>query len=391
MLWDASAINGYAIEASDGRLGTVSELLFEDVGWVVRWLVVDTGNWLPGRKVLLPLSALGQPDRALRHFPIKLTMQQVKDSPDVDTDLPVSRQIEAQVHDYFGWDPYWSGSFPAMSNTLRDIARHDCVQLNKPVRLKELTQAVQCLLPASRSAGHSPPVQHLSTEGANNLGQVIFVIDDDRHIREELRKALEADGRAVEDFATCEAFLDAYHPGREACLLVDAYLPGMSGLELLQHLSHLSHRLPAIMITGHGDVPMAVQAMKAGALDFIEKPFNESDLRASVERALEQSRDLDKSLAWRETAANRIAVLTPRQRQIMDLVLAGHPSKNIAADLGISQRTVETHRASIMKKTGAKSLPALARLAVAAAEKGADKPLVQDDPSITVARRTVRT
>jgi hypothetical protein len=118
MLWDASAINGYAIEASDGRLGTVSDLLFEDVGWIVRWLVVDTGNWLPGRKVLLPLSALGHPDRALRHFPIKLTMQQVKDSPDVDMDLPVSRQIEAQVHDYFGWDPYWSGSFPAMSNAM---------------------------------------------------------------------------------------------------------------------------------------------------------------------------------------------------------------------------------------------------------------------------------
>jgi hypothetical protein len=118
MLWDASAINGYAIEASDGRLGTVSDLLFEDAGWVIRWLVVDTGHWLPGRKVLLPLSALGQPDRALRHFPIKLTMQQVKDSPDVDTDRPVSLQIEAQVHDYFGWNPHWGGSFLPMSNAI---------------------------------------------------------------------------------------------------------------------------------------------------------------------------------------------------------------------------------------------------------------------------------
>jgi hypothetical protein len=127
MLWDASAINGYAIEASDGQLGTVSDLLFEDAGWlvrwrdagwIIRWLVVDTSHWLPGRKVLLPLSALGQPDRALHHFPIKLTMQQVKDSPDVDTDLPVSRQVEAQVHNYLGWDPYWSGSFPAMSNAM---------------------------------------------------------------------------------------------------------------------------------------------------------------------------------------------------------------------------------------------------------------------------------
>jgi hypothetical protein len=118
MLWNASAINGYAIEASDGRLGTVSDLLFEDVGWVIRWLVVDTGKWLAGRKVLLPLSALGQPDRTLRHFPVKLTMQQVKDSPDVDTDQPVSRQIEAHVYNYYGWGPYWSGSFLPMSNAM---------------------------------------------------------------------------------------------------------------------------------------------------------------------------------------------------------------------------------------------------------------------------------
>jgi hypothetical protein len=118
MLWDASAFNGYAIEASDGRLGTVSDLLFEDAGWIIRWLVVDTGHWLPGRKVLLPLSALGQPDRALRRFPVKLTMQQVKDGPNVDTDMPVSRQIETQVHDYYGWDPYWIGSFPEMGNTI---------------------------------------------------------------------------------------------------------------------------------------------------------------------------------------------------------------------------------------------------------------------------------
>jgi two-component system CheB/CheR fusion protein len=286
--------------------------------------------------------------------------------------LQVVEKLRAQLHRRV---PVIVLTGDISTSTLRDIARHDCVQLNKPVRLKELTQAVQRLLLASRSAGHSPPV-HLPTEGANNLGQVIFVIDDDRHIRDGVRKVLEADGRAVEDFATCEAFLEAYHPGREACLLVDAYLPGMSGIELLQHLSHSSHRLPAIMITGNGDVPMAVQAMKAGALDFIEKPFHHSELCASVERAFEQSRDWGKSLDLREAAAKRIAALTTRQRQIMDLVLAGQLSKNIAADLGISQRTVETHRASIMKKTGAKSLPALARLALIAAGNGADEPAV---------------
>jgi two-component system CheB/CheR fusion protein len=300
--------------------------------------------------------------------------------------LQVVEKLRAQLHSRI---PVIVLTGDISTSTLRDIARHDCVQLNKPVRLKELIQAVQSLLPASRAAEHFPLV-HLSTERSKNLGQVVFVIDDDSHIRDGLRKLLEADGRTVEDFATCEAFLEAYHPGREACLLVDAYLPGMSGVELLQHLSHSSHWLSAIMITGNGDVPMAVQAMKAGALDFIEKPFDYNDLRTSVERALEQSRDSGKLLAWREAAANHIATLTPRQRQIMDLVLAGHPSKNIAADLGISQRTVETHRASIMKKTGAKSLPALARLALAA-EKGADEPAVQGESSITVDRRTVRT
>ena len=117
MLWDASATNGYAIEASDGQLVTVSDLLFDDFGWIIRWLVVDTGHWLPGRKVLLPLSALGQPDRALRHFPVNLTMQQVKDSPDSNTDQPASRQIESDLYGYYGWDPYW-GSNTLLSNAM---------------------------------------------------------------------------------------------------------------------------------------------------------------------------------------------------------------------------------------------------------------------------------
>ena len=184
-----------------------------------------------------------------------------------------------------------------------------------------------------------------------------------------MRLLLEDDGRTVVDYPTCEAFLEAYHPGRDACLLVDAYLPGMSGLELLQRLHDTGQRLPAIMMTGNSDVPMAVQAMKAGALDFIEKPIGAKELLAVVQRALDHSRDATKLSAWHEEAAEHIAGLTPRQRQIMDLVLAGQPSKNIAADLGISQRTVENHRAEIMKRTGSKSLPALARLAVAAAQQ----------------------
>ena len=123
MLWNASVIDGYAIEASDGRLGTVSDFLFEDASWMIRWLVVDTGNWLSGRKVLLPLSVLGQPDAGACQFPVKLTMQQVKDSPDVDTDRPVSRQLETHVYDYYGWDPYWGSGLHVTRRDGRAVRR----------------------------------------------------------------------------------------------------------------------------------------------------------------------------------------------------------------------------------------------------------------------------
>jgi two-component system, chemotaxis family, CheB/CheR fusion protein len=159
----------------------------------------------------------------------------------------------------------------------------------------------------------------------------------------------------------------------------------MSGLALLQRLHDAGDRLPSIMITGNSDVPMAVRAMKSGASDFIEKPVGHRDLLASVERALAQSRDSTKLSAWREAAASHLAGLTPRQRQVMELVLAGQASKNIAADLGISQRTVENHRASIMKRTGSKSLPALARLALAATGTVADE---ASGHAVAAARRT---
>src|SRR5271170_2222937 len=111
MLWNASAINGYAITASDGGLGTVSDFLFDDSSWLIRWLVVDTGKWLSGRKVLLPPSVLGHLDAEGEKFPVRLTMQQVKDSPEIATDRPVSRQMETSVYDYYGWSPYWGTGF----------------------------------------------------------------------------------------------------------------------------------------------------------------------------------------------------------------------------------------------------------------------------------------
>jgi two-component system CheB/CheR fusion protein len=273
------------------------------------------------------------------------------------------------------------------TRTLREIAKHDCVRLNKPAKSRELTQVIQRLLQISQSTAH-PPAPHAAEAASSSEPEIIFVIDDDSHIREGIRAVLEEDGRSVEDYPTCEAFLEAHRPSSGACLLIDAYLPGMTGLELLQQLHDAGHRLPAIMITGNADVPMAVQAMKSGASDFIEKPIGPSELLASVERALDQSRDSSKLFAWRESAANQIAGLTQRQRQVMELVLAGQPSKIIAADLSISQRTVENHRASIMKKTGSKSLPALARLALAAAGNDADYPRLQPGSPVTADRQS---
>jgi two-component system CheB/CheR fusion protein len=252
------------------------------------------------------------------------------------------------------------------TEALRDIALHDCVQFNKPVKLSALTQAIDKLLAKPPAALAARPVQPVEAAIASDHGK-IFVVDDDDRILEAIRTVLEDDGRVVETYASCEAFLEAFRPGRSACLLIDAYLPGMSGLELLRRLRADGCHLPSIMITGDSDVPMAVEAMKAGALDFIEKPISRDELIASIERALELSQDSSKLEEWRESAATHLAGLTPRQREVMERVLAGQPSKNIAADLGISQRTVENHRASIMRRTGSKSLPALARLALVAA------------------------
>jgi two-component system CheB/CheR fusion protein len=274
--------------------------------------------------------------------------------------------VAAKVREAFQrWIPVIVLTGDISAETLRRIAGEDCVQLSKPVKAMEVIEAIRRLLPLSPHESYSSGPPRLEASPYGEI-PVIFVIDDDTHVREGIRALLEADGRIVEDFAASEAFLEVHRPGRRGCLLVDAYLPGMTGLELLGRLQRNGDRLPTIVMTGHADVPMAVRAMKLGASDFIEKPIARDELLAALERALERSQDAPKASAWRQDASTRIAALTPRQRQIMDMVLAGHPSKNIAVDLGLSQRTVEHHRAEIMRKTDTKSLPALARLALAA-------------------------
>ena len=255
--------------------------------------------------------------------------------------------------------------------TFRVIAAEDCLSLHKPVKLAALLDMVDTALATlpPQTEGRRFAVASPSPAGRNGVraAALISLIDDDELVRTLASGLLQDDGFEVDAYADGESFLQAYLPGRHGCLLLDAHLPGLSGLGLLTRLRETGDPLPVVMITGSSDLALAVQAMKLGAADFIEKPISREELLGSVERALVQSRDTGLADAWRDSAKHHLAALTARQREIMDLVLAGHPSKNIAADLGISQRTVENHRASIMHKTGSKSLPALARLAMLAA------------------------
>jgi two-component system CheB/CheR fusion protein len=266
------------------------------------------------------------------------------------------------------------------AETLRSIDAADCVSLHKPVKLAILLATVDAAFaktalpilegPTAAVAGGVGASDGwsaaASAETQDRGAAVIYVVDDDALVLDLIAAVLRQDGFEVQTYAECESFLQAYQPGRHGCLILDAHLPGLNGLELMTRMRAAGDPLPVVIITGGGDLAMAVKALKAGASDFIEKPLRREELLASVERALVQSRDSGAAEAWRDAAKGQLGALTSRQREIMDMVLAGHPSKNIAADLGISQRTVENHRAAIMHKTGAKSLPALARLAIAA-------------------------
>lgn len=226
-------------------------------------------------------------------------------------------------------------------------------------------QANRPALGAGASTASGDPDTRPGPLGEEGARPLVFVIDDDPSIRAAMREVLEAEGSEVRDFGRCEDFLEAYGGETLGCLLIDAYLPGMSGLDLLQDMGGRGHPLPSILMTGSSDVQMAVSAMKMGASDFLEKPVTAQALIACVKAALARAKNTDADQANREKAVQALNGLTRRQRQIMTMVLDGHPSKNIAADLGISQRTVENHRAAIMRKTGSRSLPQLARLILA--------------------------
>ena len=192
----------------------------------------------------------------------------------------------------------------------------------------------------------------------------VFVVDDDQAMRNSLKWLIESVSMKVETFESADAFIKSYYPGRSGCLLLDVRMPGMSGLELQEYLSSHQIAIPVIIITGHADVPMAVRAMKAGAIDFIEKPFNDELLLESIRHALlldEKQRDMQ---SQRAEIATRLARLTPREHEVMVMVTNGRANKEIATNLGVSAKTVEAHRARVMEKMEASSLAELVRMAI---------------------------
>jgi len=194
----------------------------------------------------------------------------------------------------------------------------------------------------------------------------VFVVDDDQAMRNSLKWLIESVGMKVETYSTADEFIQNYYPGRAGCLLLDVRMPGMSGLELQEHFIKHQINIPIIIITGHGDVPMAVRAMKSGAVDFIEKPFNDELLLESIRNALSMDVEQRAAQAERAEIATRLANLTPREHEVMEMVTAGKANKEIAQTLGVSAKTVEAHRSRVMEKMQADSLADLVKMAVAA-------------------------
>ena len=190
----------------------------------------------------------------------------------------------------------------------------------------------------------------------------VFLVDDDEAVRDSLALLMKSVALTSRSFASAGDFLAAYDPDSPGCLILDIRMPGMSGMELQQKLLDMRAKLPIIFITGHGDIPMAVEAMQRGAVDFIPKPFRDDELLDRINKALESDRKNRDSLVEREVIEERIEKLTPREKQVLELVVQGKANKVIAGDLEVSQRTVEIHRARVMEKMQVRSVAQLVRM-----------------------------
>lgn len=194
----------------------------------------------------------------------------------------------------------------------------------------------------------------------------VHIVDDEEPVRKSLAFMLTMNGFAVRIHESATAFLQFAPSARDAVLITDLRMPDMTGVELIRNLATLQNKIPSLVITGHGDVPMAVDAMKAGAIDFIEKPFEDTVIIDAIGRAAGQLHNSKISTDSIEEVRGRLATLSDRERQVLSAVVAGLPNKAIAYDLDISPRTVEVHRSNVMGKMNAKSLPELVRMALAA-------------------------
>jgi FixJ family two-component response regulator len=200
----------------------------------------------------------------------------------------------------------------------------------------------------------------------NPHAPTVYIVDDDDAVREALGALLSSVGLDYQPFASAEAFLAVANPHMRGCLLLDVRMPGISGLELQRRLRDQGLALQIIIITGHGDVPMAVRALKSGASDFIEKPFNEQDLLDRIQTCLKEDHALWHIRQEQDDAAERFGTLTPREKEVMELIASGNHTKKIAAQLKIQDRTVDVHRFNIMRKVGVRTLAELLHLWTAA-------------------------
>lgn len=199
----------------------------------------------------------------------------------------------------------------------------------------------------------------------------VFVVDDDEPVRDAISMLLDTVEVTHETYPSAQEFLDAYDPTRSGCLVLDIRMPGMSGLELQHKLAEMNAPIPIVFITGHGDVPMAVEAMKRGAVDFIRKPFRDQELLDRINEALTLEAGQRAELADLERVRSVVDSLTPREREVFQRVADGQANKVVAIDLGISERTVEIHRSQVMQKTGARSLADLVRMKLTLERAGA--------------------
>lgn len=201
------------------------------------------------------------------------------------------------------------------------------------------------------------------------VDQTIFVVEDDEAVRDSLALLLKSEGLPVRTFKSGTAFLEEWSPAMAGCVVLDIRMPGMDGMAVHKALNERQSLLPVIFVTGHGDVPLAVEAMRQGAFDFIEKPYREGALLEKVQAALAQDAEQRKVLNQQQLIIDRIRSMTPREREIMDRMIAGQANKVIAIELEISQRTVEIHRSRVMHKMGTHSLAQLVRMFLAVKDK----------------------